>query len=382
MPTKTKKNISELENCSEVSRGLRDEIQEERAKTKTIFRNFADGLLFLEHDRISFINDKAKDFFLVTGIDCIDKKLSEIKRNAHIDALLKTLKDKNQPFSKTVLELTDDLILNVSIVPVVYKGESIGKVIIFHDIMRERLIEKMKTEFVSVAAHQLRTPLSAVKWILRMIIDGDLGPMPQNQKEFLERTYKSNERMIKLVNDLLNVSRIEEGRFLYNLKSASLDKIIKTAVSNFSSEAAKKGLQLEYKGAKSKLPNIKMDTEKITVAIQNLIENAINYTKTGGIGISVEFLKKDNNILFTIKDTGIGIPQTQQKRVFNRFFRTTNALKTETEGTGLGLFIAKNIIEAHGGKIWFESKERKGSTFFFTLPVGSLSSQKRVIQNT
>jgi len=324
---------------------------------------------------------KPKSFFLLASVDYIGEKLSDIKRNAHVDALLNALKDRSQPFSKTVLELTDDLILNVSVVPVIYKGEVTGKVIIFHDITRERLIEKMKTEFVSVAAHQLRTPLSAVKWIVRMMIDGDLGPIPKNQREFLERTYKSNERMIRLVNDMLNVSKIEEGRFLYNLKSGSLDKITKMVISDLSKETESRGLQLEYNKPNSSIPNIKMDTEKITLAIHNLIDNAINYTKTGGIGVSVEFLKKDDNLLFTVKDTGIGIPQAQQKRVFDRFFRTTNALKTETEGTGLGLFIAKNIIEAHGGKIWFESKQDKGSTFFFKLPVGEGNLKNKVVQN-
>jgi len=377
MIIKKKKDITKVGSCKKIN----EELQEEKAKTKTVFRNFADGLLFLEHNRISFINDKAKEFFLLANVDYTGKKLSDIKRNAHVDALLNAIKNRSQPFSKTVLELTDDLILNVSVVPIIYKEEVTGKVIIFHDITRERLIEKMKTEFVSVAAHQLRTPLSAVKWIVRMMIDGDLGPMPDNQKEFLERTYKSNERMIRLVNDLLNVSKIGEGRFLYNVKSENLGKITKMVISDLSEEAEKRGLQLEYRKPNSDIPNIKMDTEKLTLAIHNLVDNAINYTKTGGIGISIKFLKKENNILFTIKDTGIGIPQTQQKRIFSRFFRTTNALKTETEGTGLGLFIAKNIIESHGGKVWFESKENKGSTFFFTLPVGVRSLQNKVVEN-
>ena len=227
----------------------------------------------------------------------------------------------------------------------------------------------MKTEFVSIAAHQLRTPLSAIKWTLRMILDGDLGKVPKSQKEFLQKTYQSNERMIRLINDLLNVTRIEEGRFLYNVQNEDIIELTEKVIVPLKELAQHKSLKFDFKKPKQKIPKVKIDKEKISLAVQNLVDNAIHYTQKGSIEVSIKFSQEKKEILFSVRDTGIGIPKSQRKRVFSRFFRAANAIKTETEGTGLGLFIAKNIIEAHGGKIWFESEENKGTTFYFTLPV-------------
>jgi len=135
-------------------------------------------------------------------------------------------------------------------------------------------------------------------------------------------------------------------------------------------EAQRRGIHFEFKKPRKKIPEVKIDSEKISLVFQNLLDNAIHYTKTGGqVKVSIDYLKEKDRIIISVKDTGIGIPDDQQKRVFSRFFRGANAIKTETEGTGLGLFIAKNIVEAHNGKVWFESKENKGSTFHFSLPV-------------
>ncbi|PIR01808.1 MAG: hypothetical protein COV63_03045 [Candidatus Nealsonbacteria bacterium CG11_big_fil_rev_8_21_14_0_20_37_68] len=230
------------------------------------------------------------------------------------------------------------------------------------------MIERMKTEFVSLSAHQLRTPLSAIKWTLRMLLDGDLGEITKEQKEYIGKTYESNERMIDLINDLLNVTRIEEGRYLYEPTLTDFQAIVQFVINSFKEEIKKKRIKFEFKKTEEKLPEVKVDVEKMRLAVQNLLNNAISYTPSGGeVTISLKYDK--DKIEVAVKDTGIGIPQDQQERVFSKFFRATNAIRKETKGTGLGLYIAKNIIEAHGGKIWFESKEDKGSTFYFTLPV-------------
>ncbi|MCD6271072.1 HAMP domain-containing histidine kinase, partial [bacterium] len=244
----------------------------------------------------------------------------------------------------------------------------ISFLVILHDITREKAIEEMKSQFVSVAAHQLRTPLSIIKWSLGMLLAGDVGEFTEEQKEFLQKTYQTNERMIKLVNDLLNVARIEEGRFVYQPKAVEFDQVVKQVFESLKELAQKKNLKFQLVIKKSKKPKVvKVDIEKITLVIKNLLENAIRYTPPGG-EVTVRIERQDKEILFSVQDTGVGIPKDQQKRVFTRFFRGANVIKMETEGTGLGLFISKNIVEAHGGKIWFKSKENKGSTFFFTLP--------------
>ena len=270
-------------------------------------------------------------------------------------------------FRKEIL-LNENLVLEITSTFLIRERKKTGTLVLLHDVTREKLVEKMKTEFVSLAAHQLRTPLSAIKWTLRMLIDEEMGKITREQRDFLEKTYKSNERMINLINDLLNVARIEEGRYVYNPIFADITEIIQSAIKSFQEEAKRRNIKLEFREAKKKLPKILLDTEKIRLTVDNLIDNAIRYTSPGG-EVIISLKQKGEQIECSVKDSGVGIPKDQRGRVFTKFFRGSNVMRMETEGTGLGLFTSKNIIEAHGGKIWFKSKEKKGSTFYFTLPI-------------
>ena len=233
---------------------------------------------------------------------------------------------------------------------------------------REELIERMKTEFVSLAAHQLRTPLSAIKWALRMVLDEEGGNISPEQRELLERTYQSNEKMIDLINDLLNVARIEEGRFLYEPIDTPPEEIANSVVDSLEEKAKSRDIRLVWRKPTSPLPLVKVDKEKINIALTNFVTNAINYTHPGG-KITVELLSGAGNVEFRVQDNGVGIPKNEQEKIFTKFFRASNVVKLDTSGTGLGMFITKNIIEAHGGKIWFKSEENKGTTFHFSLPI-------------
>lgn len=235
-------------------------------------------------------------------------------------------------------------------------------------LIREKMVERMKIEFVSLVAHQLRTPLSAAKWSLIMLLDGEFGPLNSRQEKSLKITYDSNERIINLINDLLDVASIEEGKYLKNFESADIVQVVNEAVALCAKEAAEKEITVEFDWPKQKRPKILIDKEKIKLAIQNLVENAIKYSFDGG-SVRIALTKTPQELQVKVADRGIGIPEPQQKRVFSKFFRATNASRAETKGTGLGLFLAKNIIEAHGGKIWFESKENEGTIFYFALPV-------------
>jgi len=234
---------------------------------------------------------------------------------------------------------------------------------------REKLIENLKTEFVSIAAHQLRTPLSAMKWIIRMLLDEDLGPLNNDQKDYLTKAYLNNERMVALINDLLNVSKIEEGKFLNKLTRENFLQLIESNLALWQGACKSKGLFLVFEKPKTRCPAVLVDKEKIILALHNFVENSIKYSNQGEIIIKVVYEKDKKRFLITIKDQGVGIPKGEQSRVFSRFFRASNGSKLETDGTGLGLYIAKNIIQSHQGKIWFEPEENKGSTFYFTLPV-------------
>ncbi len=229
-------------------------------------------------------------------------------------------------------------------------------------------IEKMKSEFVSVASHQLRTPLTGIKWFAELMLKGKAGKISTDQKDFLEQIYNSNDRMIKLVEDLLNVSRIDTGS-KFEIKKAPKDiiEIINSLTSDLIGLAHAHEVEIEKSmnvPAEFILP---IDADKIRQVFQNLLSNAVKYSKKGG-KVIIDLKNNQGKALLTIQDGGLGIPQEQQSRMFEKFFRADNVQTTETDGTGLGLYIAKAIVEGHGGKIWFESKENVGTIFFVELP--------------
>ncbi|MBU2578598.1 hypothetical protein KKA09_00535 [Patescibacteria group bacterium] len=361
-----------LMNILEDVESARNVAEVEKNKTSAIIENFPEGLLFFDKEnKISSINPNIPVLFgfdtketILTG-----KSIEDLEKIPCLIPLLKILGKEVKILYREILPLNTNLILEVSVIPIKGEKENIGKLVILRDVTREKTVERLKTEFVSIAAHQLRTPLSAIKWTLKMILDEDVGKIVGEQKELLEKTYQSNERMIKLINDLLNVARIEEGRFLYKVQEHDVIEILEKVVVLFEQIAIKNKLKFEFQKPEQELPKIKLDAEKISLAFHNLIDNAVLYTNPGGtVKVSVENLKEQKQILISIKDTGIGIPNDQQNKVFKKFFRGENAVREETDGTGLGLFIAKNIIEANNGKIWFESSKNKGTTFYCAFP--------------
>ncbi len=369
----------ELEASRKALMNILEDIEKERKiaeaeknKTLAIITNFTDGLLvFDDKDKVVLVNPRTEDFFGISARDIIGKIIPDLFSFTLLKPLAQLLSKEIKGIFRKELVIKEDLTLEVSTVPLVrftVNGEEIlGNLVILHDITREKVVERMKTEFVSLAAHQLRTPLSVIKWTLRTLLDGDLGKISQEQRDFIEKTYKSNERMINLINDLLNVTRIEEGRYLFRLSAADIGTIIQFVVNSYKEEAQRRQIEIEIIKPEKKLPEVFIDIEKIRLAVQNLLDNALRYNRPGG-KVIISFKNRKGEIEVSIEDTGVGIPKEQHERVFNKFFRAANVMKIDTEGTGLGLFIAKNIIEAHKGRIWFKSEEGKGSTFYFSLP--------------
>lgn len=229
-------------------------------------------------------------------------------------------------------------------------------------------LDKAKTMFVSVAAHQMRTPLAAVKWALKMVADGDVGPVNPEQKDYLMKGYASTTRMIDLINDLLDVDKIESDKFNYEFKPEKLTDIVQGVIDDLTPISEEKGVHLIYHDNSGSLYTINADKVKLTNAIQNLVDNAIKYTIGGG-DVTVTLTIEQGMYKLAIADTGIGIPLPEQGKVFGKFFRAQNAVRKNTDGSGLGLFIVKKIVEKHVGTITFESKEGRGTTFFITLPL-------------
>jgi len=242
------------------------------------------------------------------------------------------------------------------------------------DISERKKVDQAKTEFVSLASHQLRTPLSIINWYTEMLLADSGRKFNQDQKQYLNEIYHANQQMIGLINTLLNVSRIELGTFTIKPKPTNLAKVVDSLLSEFSPKIKNKKLRVVKKCDK-RLPSINIDPELIRAVFQNLLSNAIQYTPPKGkMGINIKKRKAD--ILITVADTGYGIPKHQQRDIFTRMFRADNIIKKEPDGTGLGLYLAKHMVEQSGGKIWFKSEENKGTTFYVTIPLKSIKKRK------
>lgn len=225
-----------------------------------------------------------------------------------------------------------------------------------------------QAEFVNLTSHQLRTPLSGSKWMLELLQKSDTGNLNKQQKEYIEKIYSSNERMIALVNDLLEVSGIDRGESKLYLQPTDISAVVRSLIKQKEKEIKKKRLKVSVMIESEPFPQVISEANKIKQALNNILTNAIVYTPEGG-KIAVDLKIQDDMVLGSITDTGLGIPKAQQASVFNKFFRGTNILSVETSGTGLGLYISKSFIEASGGKLWFKSIEGKGTSFYFTLPL-------------
>ena len=243
------------------------------------------------------------------------------------------------------------------------EGQSIqlGCVITLEDITRESVMERTKREFVSIAAHQLRTPLTGMSWTVEMLLSGAKGVLNAGQKELVERGLDAIHRMVELVNDLLDVSRIEEGLFGIKTAQKMLAPIFDRILANLKKQADRRAIVLDIQ-IDPNLPPLEIDEDKLEFAISNLVDNAIKYTPERG-RVEVRARVENSAVVISIKDSGIGIPDAEHDRVFTKFFRSRRAKALHTDGSGLGLYVAKNIVEHHGGKISFDSKEGQGTTF-------------------
>jgi signal transduction histidine kinase len=234
-------------------------------------------------------------------------------------------------------------------------------------------LEKAKSKFVTVTTHQLRTPLSAIKWTFEMFDKGTLGQLSDEQKDFISKGFQSTERVIKIVNDLLNIDLIETEKDEYNFHSYQLADMVDNVAYEFSNQAASRKTKIIVAKPTRPLPEIEIDQSKVRMVLENVIDNAIKYSRLGApIVVTIDDNRLNSitpSIEVSVKDEGIGIPKDQSGKIFSKFFRGSNAAVLEPGGTGVGLYIGKDIIEKHGGAIWFESEEGKGSVFHLTLPL-------------
>lgn len=226
----------------------------------------------------------------------------------------------------------------------------------------------VKSDLISISAHQLRTSLSAMKWILKMFLDGDFGALNPEQESFIKKAMESDDRMIRLVNEMLSINHAEDTLEAMHREKTDLVKLMDEVYFDFMGESHKRGIEIIFLRPETSIKEISVDKEKIRVVFQNLIENAIKYSNTGG-KVFVNIIEKDGNIEISVRDNGIGISDHDKPNIFGKFYRTDNAKKQDSVGSGLGLFTTAKIVEKHGGKIWFDSKIDNSTTFYISLPI-------------
>ncbi len=239
-----------------------------------------------------------------------------------------------------------------------------------HSNSQLQRLDKAKDDFISMASHQLRTPLTSVKGYISMVREGDAGKITKAQDQLLGEAFTSSERMVHLINDFLNVSRLQTGKFLIDKRPVNLAKVIEQELDSLMTNAKSRNLTFTYSPPKD-FPMLNLDEDKMRQVVMNFSDNAIYYS-TEGTKVKVKLAVEGKDAVFTVTDTGIGVPRAEQSQLFNKFYRASNARKQRPDGTGVGLYLAKKVIDAHSGKVIFESTEGKGSTFGFRLPIDEL----------
>ncbi|MFC1701072.1 ATP-binding protein, partial [Patescibacteria group bacterium] len=367
------------------------EISEAKSKNEAILASIADAVMACDKNgNIIIFNSMAEK---ITGFSAeqvmgghysnyfklvaYDGKMIN-KEDCGIEEVIKTGKEANVTKDNLLLRKDGKKIpIAKSASPVKNeKGMTIGCVSVFRDVSEERKIDKAKSEFVSLVSHQLRTPLTAISWFTELLLSQGIGKLNKKQKDYLKEVYGSNRRMIDLVGALLNVSRIELGTLAITLKPTNFIDIVKISIKELVSQANKKKIKIKTEFDKN-LPIINADPNLIKIVFQNVISNAVKYTHEQG-EVRISLRKHEKNILFKIKDNGYGIPKNQQSKIFSKLFRADNVAIIETNGSGLGLYVAKFVVEQSGGRIWFESEENKGTTFYISIPIKGMKAQEGV----
>lgn len=400
------KSEKRLRNQKEALQNLLDDVTDqkdmlERAtndlkKFQLAVQNASDHIVITDPDGIILFANRAVE--KITGYSS-DNILGEkagtsenwggLMKKSFYKKLWKTVKKEKKVFQGEIQNKRKDgskYYAYASIAPVVNDfGDVEFFVAIERDITQEKLVDKAKTEFVSLASHQLRTPLSAINWYAEMLMSGDAGELNEDQKEFLMEIYKGNQRMVDLVNALLNVSRIEVGTFYVDPEPTDIVELAKQVLKELEPEIEKKNHDIETEF--DDIPKIKVDPKLTGIIFQNVLSNAVKYTPPGGkVKLDVKEMKKggtlggrtisEDSVCICVSDNGMGIPKKQQDQVFDKLFRADNVRSADTEGTGLGLYIVKSIVEHSDGEIWFESEVREGTTFYVILPKKGMKRKK------
>jgi PAS domain S-box-containing protein len=352
--------------------------QEEASKSQAILQSIADGVVVNNpQGQVVLLNPAAeqilnspREHLLSTDVRRLIEAFEDPGRTEALATIETMLTKSNRPSQIQVVSVmleVDGRVISAHMAPVIARhDEFLGVVTILRDITKEVESDRAKSEFISTVSHELRTPMTAIKGYTDLLYGGAVGSLNENQKHFLNVIQNNTGRLIALINDLLDISRIETGRVRFETAPVKLGEVIGDVVEAMAARAQERGLNLSYE-VDAGIPEVMGDRDRLHQILTNLVGNAINYTPEGCV--TIEATDADKAVQVSVRDTGVGIDPEEISRIFDRFYRSDDPVVQAASGTGLGLPIVKMFVEMHGGRVWVDSEKDKGSTFTFILPV-------------
>lgn len=375
-------------------RKAKDEINLEKITDQAILQSVGEGLIAIDSKaRIMMINKAAEQML---GRTSRELKNKPITRLTMLDSEGQYISTTKRPIFSVLKKGTSlgpyltgyyfthkengKFPVGITITPIRLGGKIIGAIEVFRDITKEQEIDRAKTEFVSIASHQLRTPLGLTKWYLEALREESKNTLSDTCQGYLDEIFKSSERVLRVVRELLSVSRIDQGRTPDDPKPTNIVSVVKEILQEMLPIAAAKNIDLSSRIVRTKLPAIAIDQMRLHEVIQNLVANALEYTPAGGrVTVSVGRVRRQ--LCISVADTGIGINRADQKHLFSKFFRSERAVQKNPDGSGLGLYVVKSYVEGWGGKISVSSQEDRGTTFTITLPIKEAKKHEKNLNN-
>lgn len=352
----------------------------DRGPLEIIMDSLGEGLIVTDDDgRISFMNKYAEEMFATTEeevngllfsdfLNVYDKLGAAVRpEDFMIAKVLRTGRKASESTFYYSSPHRKKFPAAVTTAPVLTEGRVVGTASIFRNMQKEASIDKAKTEFVSLASHQLRTPLTAIKLFTEILLTKHTDPNDE-ERGILENIERSNEKMIQLCNDLLNVANMEAGRLQPGFQEVIIGDVVSSVLGEAIAVAHKRNINLHYECKIKDGVKMQTDPKLLRQIVNNIVTNAIEYSRNDTKVLVRVYKNKDKSCVISVRDRGIGISKRAQREIFNRFFRAQNAIKFKTESSGLGLYVCKMMIETLGGKITFKTVDGKGTTFFITIP--------------
>lgn len=384
--TARKRIEGDLENAKKAALNVLEDLEEERrrlahinARDEALLESIGEGVVAIEQDGVVIVMNRAAE-------DLLGYNSSELMGKSYVDEVVledaegHTIRSMLRPISIALTGKASTTInchyvrkdgtkfpVAETTTPVFLDGEPMGAIVVFRDITHEKELEKLRTDFLALASHQLRTPLSGTKWLVETLQRGIIGALNPKQKEYIDRLYQINERMIGLVADMLNVLMLESGIAVMKKQEISAEKIFDELFLMMEPASRNRKVRLVNAFKDHKAVYVQSDPQALRSILESLVSNAINYSAEGN-EVIVNATEEPSAVVFSVSDTGIGIPKEEQKKIFERFYRSSNAKEFKTEGTGLGLYTAFLLAQKIGGQVYFESEENKGTTFSLRIP--------------